>query len=375
MPSMVTLDSATLVERMIFRFDDWPTARSCSAGGRSPCSGTSARSLLGRELGAGLHRAPDLGGARQEDEHVAVEPRVHERAHRGGDLEIELPIVRRGEMLDGDVEALALRAHDAAPEERRDGAGIERRRHRDDAKVGPRRLLHAPEERERDVALEVTLVELVEEHGRHAAKERVGEQPSREDALGHEAHARSRARRVLEANRVADGLADALAELVGDAPCREPRGEASWLEHDDLAGERPGVEHRARDAGRLAGAGRRLEHERGRGGERAKDVREDRIDGEGGERQAGTGKCETLASRALPGLMGSVRVVENVPLASMTTLRLGGPARAPDRARSRAGRSSMPSARSTRAGSVCSCSAAAATSSSGTTASTARCCA
>jgi len=43
---------------------------------------------------------------------------------------------------------------------------------------------------------------------------------------------------------------------------------------------------------------------------------------------------ETLASRAFSGLMGSVVVVENVPLASMTTLRLGGPARrlvAPER--------------------------------------------
>jgi UDP-N-acetylmuramate dehydrogenase len=43
---------------------------------------------------------------------------------------------------------------------------------------------------------------------------------------------------------------------------------------------------------------------------------------------------ETLASRAFSGLMGSVVVVENVPLASMTTLRLGGPARrtiTPDR--------------------------------------------
>ena len=41
-----------------------------------------------------------------------------------------------------------------------------------------------------------------------------------------------------------------------------------------------------------------------------------------------------LASRDSSGLMGSVRVVENVPLASMTTLRLGGPARrliTPDR--------------------------------------------
>jgi UDP-N-acetylmuramate dehydrogenase len=54
----------------------------------------------------------------------------------------------------------------------------------------------------------------------------------------------------------------------------------------------------------------------------------------GREVSGGAGDIETLASRAFSGLMGSVVVVENVPLASMTTLRLGGPARrlvAPDR--------------------------------------------
>ena len=163
------------------------------------------------------------------------------------------------------------------------GPGVERGGHRDDAKVGPRRLLHALEEREGDVALKVTLVELVEEHGRHAAQERIGEQPSREDALRHEADARSRARGVLEADGVADRLADALTELVGDAPGREARREATWLEHHDLAGECPRIEHRARHAGGLAGAGRGLEHERRRRRERAEDVRKDRIDGEGGQ--------------------------------------------------------------------------------------------
>jgi UDP-N-acetylmuramate dehydrogenase len=55
---------------------------------------------------------------------------------------------------------------------------------------------------------------------------------------------------------------------------------------------------------------------------------------EGCREDASESRRETLASRAFSGLMGSVRVVENVPLASMTTLRLGGPARrliAPDR--------------------------------------------
>ena len=89
--------------------------------------------VLGRELRAGLHGATDLRGAGQEHEDVTVEAVLDERAHRGGHLEIELAVVGGREVLDGDVEALAFGAHHLAPEERGDGAGVERGRHGDDA--------------------------------------------------------------------------------------------------------------------------------------------------------------------------------------------------------------------------------------------------
>ena len=128
-------------------------------------------------------------------------------------------------------------------------------------------------------------MELVEQDGGHAAEEGIGEEAPRQHALGHEAHAGARARGVLEADRVADGLAHALAELLGDASCREPRRKAPWLEHHELAGHHVRVEHGARYACGLAGAGGRLEHERYRFAEGADDLGENRIDGEGSERR------------------------------------------------------------------------------------------
>src|SRR4051794_4820466 len=104
------------------------------------------------------------------------------------------------------------------------------------------RALESAEERERDVALEVPFVDLVEEHDVHAQQIRLCEEAPRQHALGHEADPRALARDVLEADLVSDGLADALPELVRDAAGGEPRGEATRLEHDDFAFAGPCVE-------------------------------------------------------------------------------------------------------------------------------------
>ena len=105
-------------------------------------------------------------------------------------------------------------------------------------------------------------------------------EPSREDCLGHEADARARARHVLEPHLVADGVAELLAALFGDARCRHARGDATGLEHDDLAavvGRR--FEQRAWDAGGLARTWRRLEDEALLRREVRDDVGEQRVDG------------------------------------------------------------------------------------------------
>ena len=242
--------------------------------------------VLARELRAALECAPDVGGAGEEDEDVSVESVEtgrDERTHRGRDLQLEPAIVGAREVLDRDVEAFPFGADHSAAEERRDRRGVERRRHGGEAEVGAACLLETPQECERDVALEVALVDLVEQHRSHAAKGRVGDEAACEHALGDEAHPRPAARHVLEPHGVPDGLADALAELVGDAPRGKASREAARLEHDDLAVE-PGVEQRARRPRRLARTGRCLEHDaRAGGSEGPHDVRKNVVDRERGE--------------------------------------------------------------------------------------------
>jgi len=57
-------------------------------------------------------------------------------------------------------------------------------RHDHEAQVRTRSALEAPQEREGDVAVEVPLVELVEDNRVHPAQFGVREEPSREHAFG-----------------------------------------------------------------------------------------------------------------------------------------------------------------------------------------------
>ena len=214
-----------------------------------------------RERAARVPRAPDLRRAGQEHEHVALEPLADEPGHRRRDLGLEGAIVLVRERLDRDGVGAPLAAHAGrVAEEGGDRRGVERRRHDDEREVGPRPEPEAAEHRQRDVAREVALVELVEDDGAHAREERVGEEAPREHALGHEPQARPRPRDLLEADLEADLVAEPPAALLGDAPRRQARREPARLEHDDLAvaGD-PRVEERGGHAGRLARAGRRLE--------------------------------------------------------------------------------------------------------------------
>ena len=172
------------------RRDARRTAASCSSGERSPWRGRSSEVALARELRAGLARAADIGRAGQEDEHVAVEPVGDERPHRGRDLQSSGRSSGPGGARSRRRSACPRCGAHARRGTRR-AARRQRRRHRDEAEVGPSRALEALEERERDVALEVPLVELVE-HDRRRPRERRGrEELAPEHALGDEADARA----------------------------------------------------------------------------------------------------------------------------------------------------------------------------------------
>ena len=124
-------------------------------------------------------------------------------------------------------------------------------------------------------------MELVEDHRADARQGGLGEQPAREEPLGHVADPRARAGDLLEPDLVADRLAGPLAQLLRDPPRRQPRRQAARLEHHHLAvaGE-AGREQRRRDARGLPRAGRRLDDQRRRGAERGDDVGQHLVDGE-----------------------------------------------------------------------------------------------
>ena len=232
-----------------------------------------------------LPRPADLRRARQEHEDVALDLLPAQAPHRARDevLEPVLPRrVLRREVLDGDLEAPPLGPERPGAEVAGHGRGVEGRRHRDELQVGARGALEAPQQREREIALQVALVELVEHDRADAGERGRREQPAREEPLGHVADPRPGPRDLLEPHLPADRLARALSQLLRHAARREPRGEPARLEHHHLAsaGE-AGLVQRARDAGRLPGAGGRLDDRAGPGAERRHEVGQERVDGEG----------------------------------------------------------------------------------------------
>ena len=211
------------------------------------------------DLGEVVLAAPDLAGPGQEHQHVTVEPVLRDAADRGGDLAAERPIVGLLDVLDRDLERPALGPHDRGAEERRDRLGVERRRHHHQAQLGPPRA-QPGDQRQREIAVEVALVKLVDDHAADAAQLAVGEQPAGQDTLGREPDPRLRPDAAVEPDLVADLPADLTAPLGGDPAGREPRRQPPRLQHHDLAADHARVDERAGHPRRLAGSRRRDQH-------------------------------------------------------------------------------------------------------------------
>jgi hypothetical protein len=79
-------------------------------------------------------------------------------------------------------------------------------------------------------------VEFVEDHQHDAFERGVVLQPARENALGHDFDARALADPGFQARAKADGLADGLAQHLRHARRDGAGGDATRLEHHDLAG-------------------------------------------------------------------------------------------------------------------------------------------
>ena len=105
----------------------------------------------------------------------------------------------------------------ARPEVFFERRGIERGGHDQDLEIGPFGLLQVQGPGQGDIAVEMALVEFVEDEGRHAAQLGVLDHLAEEQAFGDKADAGFGAGGVLEANLVADLAAERGLAFRGDA--------------------------------------------------------------------------------------------------------------------------------------------------------------
>ncbi len=164
-------------------------------------------------------------------------------------------------MADGGIEEATQAAHDGTVAEKlRDGCGVEGGRHDDELQLRTV-LLQAAQQGQRKVAIQVTLVELVEYDGFYATQIGIADETTGEHAFGEEAQARLRAGDIFEAHLVTNGVADFFAHLEGHAAGGHAGGDAARFQHKHLTTEP--CEQRGRHARGFAGAGRSLQHKAG----------------------------------------------------------------------------------------------------------------
>ena len=233
----------------------------------------------------GFDGLADLESAGHEDQHVAgvALPGVT-REDLGG----EFPRRRRigalptRKVFNMDGIGASLGGEDGArPQVVFQRARIERRGHHNDEQVGAKLLLNVERAGERDVAVEVALMEFIKDERLHTAQPGVLNELAQQDAFGLELDARGVAGDILKAHLVADFAAKGHAKFVRDARREQPRGEPARLEDDDLSIAKEAVlEEHLRDLRGLAGAGGGLKDEALRRLEGGDDVLLDFVDGQ-----------------------------------------------------------------------------------------------
>jgi hypothetical protein len=117
---------------------------------------------------------------------------------------------------------------------RRDGGGVQRGGHYDEPQIPPARSLQRKQERQGQVAFQVSLMELVQHDETNVAQVRIRRQAPVEHAFRQVAEPRARSREILKANLIADGIAKLFPAPGGDMPGREAGGQAARFQNEDL---------------------------------------------------------------------------------------------------------------------------------------------
>ncbi len=177
--------------------------------------------------------ATDLAGAGEKREDVAL---VAAQCFddRVGDRTLDSQLASRLDVARLDRKRPAMARHDrCVAEQPGDRFSVERRRHDDDAQVVAEERPRAQREREAEVGVETSLVELVEHENADAVERRVALEPARQHAFGDDLDTRRASDAPLAAHAVADRLAHLLAAQVGQPPRRGARRHSPRLEHHD----------------------------------------------------------------------------------------------------------------------------------------------
>jgi hypothetical protein len=163
----------------------------------------------------------------------------------------------------------------------RERCAIERGRHDEQAQVRPQVTPALERERQAEVALQVALVELVEDHARDSFERGIVLQHAGQDALGDDLEAGRGACTGLEPGAEADSLAGTLAERVRHALRDCARGDPARLEHHDPSVSPPGgIEQRERNDRALPGPRGRFQHDGASGRECSAQFRQRFEDGQ-----------------------------------------------------------------------------------------------
>jgi hypothetical protein len=178
-------------------------------------------------------------------------------------------------MPDGEGEEPSLGSENGAVSKIvRDGRGVERGGHDEDAQLGAC-ALKPLQEGECEIGVEMAFVKFVEDNCVNALEGGIGEKAASEYALRNEAQARAGTDLFFEADLVTNGRADFFAELGSDPARCETSGDTAWFEDNDCAAEER--EEGWWNAGRLPCSGRSFDDKIWGALQGCEDLRQNRI--------------------------------------------------------------------------------------------------
>ncbi len=206
-------------------------------------------------------RSADLGGARQEDEHVArfAGQRVANRARRhalgglAGTGRLPADLHRIRPPLAGD--------HRRIVEQGGDRGAVECGRHHEQPEVGAQERARLQHEGEAEVGVQRALVELIEDDESVCLERGIVLDKPRQHSFRHHLDARARRHAGVEPHAVSDSGADRLRQHRGHPLCRCARGQTPRLQQRDSAAGEPGlVQQSERYVRSLSSPGRSRQH-------------------------------------------------------------------------------------------------------------------